>query len=131
MNPEGILMKETHEELNQDSMQQFVENNYNNPQLKAKSIIELHTLGFRKFIKKHFTLTAYQEKGLDTIKDTDAEALFTNAIITTLNRNGTIKIVHTGNELPKIGMSINFDITPSANPSFSGHAGLVIFQINC
>jgi hypothetical protein len=84
------------------SFQQFVKEIYKDPKLKANTIAELQSLGFRAFATKHFDLITRQKKELDTIKDADVEAVFTNGVVAALNRNGPIELIHEGHNPPNM-----------------------------
>ena len=86
--------------LNPESFQQFVKELYKDPKLKANTIAELQSLGFRAFTTKHFDLKKKQKQ--DTIKDVDVEAVFTNGVVAALNRNGLLELVHEGHKPPNL-----------------------------
>lgn len=88
--------------LHPASFKKFVEEIYQDRELKAQVIAELHKLGFRAFAAKHFNLITRQKKELDTIKDADCEAVFTNAVIAVLQRNGPLELVHEGHNPPNL-----------------------------
>ncbi len=92
----------TRGKLHPASFQKFVQEIYQDPKLKANVIAELQSLGFRAFANKHFDLITRQKKELDTIKDADVDAVFTNAIIAALHRNGPLELVHESHNPPNL-----------------------------
>jgi len=84
------------------SFQKFVQEIYQDAELKAQVISELNCLGFSAFADKHFALISRQKKELDTIQDKDCEALFTDAVVAALHRNGSIELIHEGHNPPNM-----------------------------
>jgi hypothetical protein len=90
----------------------------------------LQRLGFIAFTEKYFDLTAYQKKGLESIKERDIEDIFTTAIILALNRNGNINLVHTGKEFPNMGIEIKFSEKKEIGDAVYSEDRIALFEIN-
>jgi hypothetical protein len=86
----------------------FVEEIHQNSNLKAKTIAELKSLGFRAFAEKHYDLITRQKQELDTIKDPDSEKLVTDIVVTALRKNWRLELKHEGHNPPNLMIEAHF-----------------------
>jgi hypothetical protein len=95
--------------LDSESLKRFVARLYEYPEQKERVMNDLLKLGFCATVSEYFVLNAHQKRELQTVRDRDAEVVFTDGVLAALRRNGKIELIQEGHNPPNMRFFIGFE----------------------